>query len=184
MDKNNLQRPQRAGARFYLTIKLKDYLSQSRRRGSEVVHGAASLFTISRTRVKGREQRREASCSAVLCWRDKAVSYGGRTFTRVWDRLWINPLHGQAGWEGMSLIILRDDCMLQTSHAAEGVVLVFCFGVCTRPPAFCLKTRNMELKATETWVMSVFTGRTVKLRHLCSTHASRLITAQTTRQIE
>lgn len=112
MDKNNLQRPQRAGARFYLTIKLKDYLSQSRRRGSEVVHGAASLFTISRTRVKGREQRREASCSAVLCWRDKAVSYGGRTFTRVWDRLWINPLHGQAGWEGMSLIILRFDCVL------------------------------------------------------------------------
>lgn len=46
MDKNNLQRPQRAGARFYLTIKLKDYLSQSRRRGSEVVHDAASLLRL------------------------------------------------------------------------------------------------------------------------------------------
>lgn len=71
---------------------------------------------------------------------------------------------------------------LYTSHAAEGVVLVFCFGVCTRPPAFCLKTRNMVLKVTETRVTSVFTGRTVKLRHLCLTHASRLITALTKRQ--
>lgn len=61
MDKNNLQRPQRAGARFYLTIKLKDYLSQSRRGGSEVVHDAASLL-----RLVGLERRGEKH-RVVLC---------------------------------------------------------------------------------------------------------------------
>lgn len=66
MDKNNLQRPQRAGARFYLTIKLKDYLSQSRRRGSEVVHGAASLFTISIGLGRRGENRGEKH-RVVLC---------------------------------------------------------------------------------------------------------------------
>lgn len=55
-------------------------------------------------------------------------------------------------------------------------VLAFSFGVSTRPPAFCLKTRRKELKVTETRLKSVFRGEAVKLRHLSLTQASSLKT--------